>query len=244
MRQFNQDEINAVFQAEQQLRAKGLIVDEADGKEEAAHNAERIMAFFDLNVKTPVTVQNVLAACEQMRDQMKWKPQEQIEFENIYSTLTSQEKDAFDSWSRPQRLINNCANNLAVLKYLKLSQRYEVNARTLLQASAQRIAAQLEWEPAPEQSSGRPRHADDGTGFLHQDKNPRYRNGRINHAYVEPGSKEADKQQPTSDSWQRVTEILARSGTHSQQAQLQAIINQNLGKQWREIHSLVQKAKR
>jgi len=46
-------------------------VDEADGMQEAAHNAERIMAFFDLNIKTPATVQNVLAACEQMRDQMK-----------------------------------------------------------------------------------------------------------------------------------------------------------------------------
>jgi len=51
MREFNQAEINAVLQAEQQLRASGLIVDEADGMQEAAHNAETNHGFFDLNIK-------------------------------------------------------------------------------------------------------------------------------------------------------------------------------------------------
>jgi hypothetical protein len=98
MRQFNQDEINAVFQAEQQLRATGLIVDEADGKEEATHNANRIEAYFDLNKTTPVTVQTVLAACEQMRDQMKWKSAAQMEYDKIYSQLTSDQQNKFGGW--------------------------------------------------------------------------------------------------------------------------------------------------
>src|SRR6266700_8076506 len=102
MRDLTQTEINEVLQAEQKLRHSGLIVDEADGKEDMDHNTERILAFFDLNVNTPVTVQTILSACEQMRDQLRWKSGAQMEYEKLYNQLAKSQQDQFGSWWHKQ----------------------------------------------------------------------------------------------------------------------------------------------
>src|SRR6266704_97708 len=95
-REFNEQEQQAIFQAEIQLRDKDLIVEEGDA--DATYNGERILAFFDLNVNTPVTVQTILSACEQMRDQMKWKTPAQMEYDKAYGALTSDQQNQFGSW--------------------------------------------------------------------------------------------------------------------------------------------------
>jgi hypothetical protein len=240
-RQYTQQELQHFVEAEHILRTKGLIVDDEDGKTLVNHNAERIAAYFDLNPQTSINVQTVLKACEDMHAQMRWKPEEQIAFQNIYATLNPQEKQAFNSWVRPQRLINNDRNNAAILVYLKQNQRYEVNHRTLLQASVDRIATQLEWQPTPKTVDPR-RHTDDGSGFLRDEKNPRYRNNRINHAYREPGT-EAPKATTPASAWQQLAEGLLRQGTHSQQAAYREIHDRGIAqnKSFREIYSEMNK---
>jgi hypothetical protein len=235
-RQYTQEELQHFVEAEHILRTQGLIVDDKDGKDLVNHNAERIAAYFDLNPQTSINVQTVLKACEDMHDQMRWKPEEQIAFQNIYATLNPQEKQAFNSWVRPQRLINNDRNNAAILVYLKQNQRYEVNHRTLLQASVDRIATQLEWQPTPKTVDPR-RHTDDGTGFLRDEKNPRYRNNRINHAFKER-QQEAPTQATPPDAWRQLADTLLRHGTHSQQAAFRQIYETGIsaGKSWRTIY--------
>lgn len=238
MREFSQQELQEIFRAQDELREQGLIVDDKDGKSLVDHNAERIGAYFTSNPQLPVTIATVLAAVEQMKNQLNWKSREQFNFDGIYAGLTSQEKEAFNSWVRPQRLVNHYANNVAILKYLKQSQRYEVNHRTLLQAAVDRIAPQLEWEPLPRQVSERG-HKDDGSGFLSKDHDPQYRAGRLNHAYVEPGS----KQDPTpsldqSEARWREMALALRGNTHSKNAELERIH----GRSWRETYELRKKA--
>src|SRR5260370_37249388 len=95
MREFTEQEQQAIFQAESQLQAKGLIVEEGDA--DATYNGERILAFFDLKVNTPVTVQTILSACEQMRNQLRWKSEAQHKYDTVYNQLTKAQQDAFGS---------------------------------------------------------------------------------------------------------------------------------------------------
>jgi hypothetical protein len=97
-REFAPQEQKEMLQAEQELRTLGLIIDDQDGKEAADFNGERIMAFFDLNRATPVSVQTVLAACQQMKDQMKWKSRLQMEYEQLYNQLAKDQQDQFGGW--------------------------------------------------------------------------------------------------------------------------------------------------
>lgn len=69
---------------------------------EALHNVERITAFFNLNVHVPVTVQSIVAAVEQMRNQMKFKSAIQQAFDKIAAQLLDQGRDLL-SWIPRQR---------------------------------------------------------------------------------------------------------------------------------------------
>jgi hypothetical protein len=82
-------------------------------------------------------------------------------------------------------------------------------------------------------------HTDDGKGFLHDEKNPRYRNGKLNHAHVEPGTKQETMSSldPSEARWQEMAEAL-RGNTHGKNAELERI----RGKNWRETYELRKKA--
>src|ERR1700694_2642648 len=107
MREFTTQEQQEILKAEQQLRANGLVVDDVDGGEAVDHNAERILAYFDLNKTTSVTVQTVLTAVQQMKEQLKWKSAAQIEYDKLFSALTKDQQNQFGSWwfSQKQTLI-------------------------------------------------------------------------------------------------------------------------------------------
>jgi hypothetical protein len=101
-RQYTQQELKAFNDAEQQLRAKGLIVDEAD-KEDFDVNIKLIQAYFDQNLHAPITVQSILAACDQMKDQLRWKSAAQVKYETEYNKLTQAQKDQFGAWWYSQK---------------------------------------------------------------------------------------------------------------------------------------------
>lgn len=234
-RKYSQQELQQFIEAEQVLRTRGLIVDEKDGKEFVDHNAERIAAYFDLNFHIPISVQTVLKACDDMRDQMRWKSEDQTAFENIYTTLSPQERQAFDSWLRPQRLINNDRNNALILEYLKLSQRYEVNHRTLLQASVDRIPLQLEWQPILERVDIR-QHQDTGS-FAPKTNDRSVVGGRKNHAYQFEGNREVPKP-AAPDAWQEMcANILLGSYSHSQQAALKNLYDAGAIRGYRAVYA-------
>ena len=96
----------------------------------------------------------------------------------------------------------------------------------------------LHFTQAPRRVDPR-QYADDGTGFLHDEKNLRYRNGKLNHAHVEPGTKQETMSSldPSEARWQEMAEAL-RGNTHSKNAELERI----RGKNWRETNELRKKA--
>jgi len=236
MREFTKQELNAVAQAEQQLREQGLILDNEDGKEAADHNAERVSAFFELNRHVPVTVESVLAAVQQMRDQLRFKLQEQVQFERLFNNLGQDEQRAYKAF-RQSGLIDDHHNGAMLLGFLA-GRKMPVDHSNLVYA-LKGIAPQLHWEQREQVSSGRPGHEDDGKGFLPEEKNPRYRNGKLNHAYDEPGSKQAVNSQlnPSEARWREMAEAL-RGNTHSKNAELQRIH----GRSWRETYELRKRA--
>jgi hypothetical protein len=97
-RQYTQQELQQVLEAENILRSRGLIVDDQDGKDFASHNAERITSYFELNTNIPLTVQAVLEACELMKDQMHWKSAPQMEYETLYNALSQENQQKFGAW--------------------------------------------------------------------------------------------------------------------------------------------------
>jgi hypothetical protein len=230
----NQEIITALVAAENELREAGLSVDDPT---EGVHNADILKAFFDSNPQAAMTPQNIRAACMGvLKAQLHWLDSEQVEFNKIWAILSSTEQAAFTAWQRPRRLINNLSNNLAVLRYLKLSQKYTVDSRTLLQASADRIAASLEWEAAPIVADPR-QHTSSGA----PKEDPRYhKDGRRNHAYREPGSKKEAPKNSTPDAWETMANKLANQGvTHSQQAAFRQTLEQGRvqGKSYRQIYT-------
>src|SRR5882762_4504768 len=168
-REFSQQEEQIVLQAVEQLRAEGLIVNDVDGTTEVNHNAERIMAFFDLNLTIPVTVKTVLEACQQMKNQMKWKSRLQMEYEQLYNQLTKDQQDQFGGWWHSFSTKNTIVtegeqgyqNAVSVLKW---SKGRSLDSRTLDLAVSNLLQSRgMHLVPIREQvSSGRPGHTDDG----------------------------------------------------------------------------------
>src|SRR6267378_6194639 len=150
MRQFTEQELNAVVQAEQQLRAQGLILDNDDGKEAADHNSERVSAFFELNKNIAVTVESVVAAVQQMRDQLRFKPQEQVQFERLFNNLGQDEQRAYKTF-RQSGLIDDHHNGAMLLGFLA-GRKMHVDHSNLVYA-LKGIAPQLHWEQREQVSS-------------------------------------------------------------------------------------------
>jgi len=173
MRQFTEQELNAVVQAEQQLRAQGLILDNDDGKEAADHNSERVSAFFELNKNVPVTVESVLAAVQQMRDQLKFKSSAQMVYEKEYQALSPSDQNAFGAWwfspsTKMTIVIEGDEGFSNAAHIIQWSKGRTFDARTFDLAVSNLTATQgLHLVPMRQQESqGRPGHTSDGKGLF------------------------------------------------------------------------------
>jgi len=169
MREFSQQELQAVMQAEEQLRAQGFIVDNDDGKEAADHNSERVSAFFELNKNVPVTVESVLASVQQMRDQLKFKSSAQMVYEKEYQALSPSDQNAFGAWwfspsTKMTIVIEGDEGFSNAAHIIQWSKGRTFDARTFDLAVSNLTATQgLHLAPYREQvSSGRPGHEPSG----------------------------------------------------------------------------------
>ena len=244
-RQYTQDDINAMTAAETALRARGLIVDEADGAESKL-NADQIVKFFDLNPTIQVTQAAILDAVERMKNQMYWKSAVRIEADEVISHLTPEQKQTALEWfKRQKRLVTDGDEgykNVAEIIGWLVARKYPITEQSLQTAltNVQNTRGTITWKPAPTQESqGRPGHKDDGQGFMNKGTDPRYRGGKLNHAYQEPGSKQETPKNldPSEAQWKAMAEAL-RGNTHSKNAELEHIH----GRTWRETYELRKKA--
>jgi hypothetical protein len=229
MREFTQQELQAVMQAEQQLREKGLIVDNDGGKEAADHNSERVSAFFELNTHIPVTVESVVAACQQMRDQLKFKSPAQMVYEKEYQALSPSDQNAFGAWwhspsTKMTIVIEGDEGYSNAAHIIQWTKGRSFDNRNLDLAVSNLTATQgLHLAPIREQvSSGRPGHTSDGKGlFSKSDTNLSARDHQK--LAQEAADKNAGRTTPTSGTnFQAAAEaVLGRS--HSQTANIQRL---------------------
>ncbi len=224
-REFSQQELQAVMQAEAQLREQGLIVDNDDGKEAADHNSERISAFFELNTHISVSVESVLAAVQQMRDQMRFKPQEQVQFERLFNILGQDEQRAYKAF-RQSGLIDDHHNGAMLLGFLA-GRKMHVDHSNLVYA-LKGIAPQLHWEEREQVSSGRPGHTSDGKGlFSKSDTNLSARDHQKLSA--EAAAKASGKPTPAQGTDYRALADSVQGSTHSKTEQIQKMFTTRPG---------------
>lgn len=195
-REFTSPESQAFAEVEPQLHDLGLVVYEHDGKDGMLHNTERFQAYFDLNPTISVTVQTILVAVQQMKDQLRWrKSAEQIRFDTLLATFSVEEQTAFNSWKPTGRLIKNLFNNVVILEHFQRNN-IKVTGQNLDQITNYGIASQLQWTRPEEKKvyhtqDGRPSRATSGEKFDlpsgnrkpgSQEEDRTYVGGRKNHA--------------------------------------------------------------
>jgi hypothetical protein len=228
MREFTQQEQQAILQAELQLREQGLIVDDADGQQKVDHNVERILAYFDLNKTTPLTVQTVLTAVQQMKDQLKWKSAAQMEYEKVYNALSAAEQNAFGAWWFRQKNVlilegdegfSNAAQIIAWMRGRAFDARGLDVAVSNLAGSSRRP---LHWAPTREQvSSGRPGHAPSGAFAPKSETNLSARDHQKRTAAAADAAAGRKTPTPGTDYRKLCEEI--KGSTHSKTAQIQRL---------------------
>ena len=225
MRQYTNQELHQFIEAESGLRDKGLIVDDEDGKAFVEHNAERISAYFDLNPQTPINVQTVLKACEQMRSQMHWKSPAQMEYDAVYALLTPAEKDTFGAWwfspsTKKTILIDGeegFSNAAKILKWMRgksfTAQNFHLAISNLASTHGSLYWAQTPKQPDPRQHSG------DASFMKKSDTNLTARDHAARRT-ADAASASGNKPAPATD-YRKLAESVTTGRTHSDSLRLQ-----------------------
>jgi len=221
-RQYTEQELQAVMQAEQQLRARGLMVDDSDGQEAVNVNSERISAYFELNKNLPLTVQTILAACEQMRGQMMWKSAAQVAYDSAYQSFSAADQAAFEAWWRSQSRIldlegeNGFSNASKILGWMKNK---TMSARGLdLAVSNLAGTSGLFWAPQREQSpQGKPGHEPSGSFAPKSDSNLSLRDHMKRAKEAAAKASGNHEQTPGTDYQYEAERIVGRNHAHTEQ---------------------------
>lgn len=249
-RQFTLQEQSEIHKAEQQLRSEGLDVD----GQHSVGNATVIMGYFEDNPKTPVTVANLIAVVNQLKAQLHWKSRVHVQADALVNRLEPGELTALRNWLERQKLIQisedpekGYANVVTIVGWVKAHQ-FAVDSKHLDMAltNCMRGQSPLYWRPEPRnRSTFLKNHAAEQPAEQPRLDDRRYtKDGRINHAVQPP---EGTRTTPrTVDAWETMSYQLTRNGTHGQQAQLLQVLERAKaeGKQWRQVYSEVEHAKR
>jgi hypothetical protein len=205
-------------------------------------NGNQIGEYIAVTWGEDITPATLAVAFEKLRDRLTFYTPAQAE----YKMVADQEPDRasqFNAWftSRANTSLvtdgeEGFQNETILLAELRGR---DINPKNIQDAIGRAsFKSGLHFVQAPRPVDPR-QHKDDGSGFLRNEKNPRYRNGRINHAYVEPGSKQETQKNldPSEAQWRSMAESLC-GNSHSKTAEIQRIH----GKNWRETYELRKKA--
>jgi hypothetical protein len=225
-RQFTEFESQQFIEAVKVMRSRGLIVDDNDGKESVDHNAERILAFYDLNKTVAVSVQSVLDACEQMRDQMYWKSAAQIEYEKAYSVLTQSQKDAFGAWwfspSTKKTIVINgeegFSNAAKILQWMR-GKSFSARNFDLAVSNLASSHGSLHWAPTPQRTDPR-QHSGDTSFMKKSETNLTARDHAARRAADAAATSGKPAPTPTPD-YKALAESITTGRTHSDSLRLQ-----------------------
>jgi hypothetical protein len=232
-----------------------------DGSQAAIENANLVRDYFTKTWNEVITPETLEKALPQLRPHLNFKSKAQSEFEK----LASQEPDRaseLDRWlqthgGKPGQLVNSVYTdetyeNLTLL--LSTLRGYDINSQRIRDAEdriAHRPGRKLKYVPVPRREMGTITEAarkDDGAPFLGRDlvkqADGSYRSKTPAEQRREMEAAEKAKllvQTPTLDrneqTWKNMADGLLRDGTHSQQARVRAVYDQELfqGSSWRQI---------
>jgi hypothetical protein len=119
----------------------GINLDGEDG----VYNGEFVREYFLETWQEDITPANLALALKQLRPHLKFRTEDELEFNKIYNTLSAAEKQAFAASEWPFGVIRNEFNGFVLLKWLK-AHRFEVTERNLSFAAGQgNVAGLLQW---------------------------------------------------------------------------------------------------
>jgi hypothetical protein len=257
-RVYSPAEQQAFTDAEDELRASGLLV---DGRTPVAvKNAEIIFNYFETHLDIPVTVENIRAVVKGYVDHLTWTSQ----VAKDYQKSDTAEIALVNRWLEQGsgRLLisggeQGRENTLNLLNYCRkvggvdwhnLSKGLEV----LNPMSSGVNAPTLHWKAVTPSSgftnrTGLPNHAEKPQPEPEKKNDRQYIHGRLNRAWKDPNAPPAVQVDPDEGGgWRRVCEALAKDGSHSEQAEITAVMERarTNGKSWQEVYQLMQQVKR
>ena len=261
-RVYSPGEQQAFTNAEDELRVSGLLV---DGRAPAAiKNAEIIFGYFETHPNIPVTVANIKAVVKGYVDHLTWISQAA----KNYQKLDNAEIALVNRWFEEgagRLLISDGEqgreNTLTLLNYCRKVGQVDWNnlnrgieALNPLHALPGVNAPTLHWKTVTPPSgftnrTGLPNHAEKPQTAEPEKKNDRqYIHGRLNHAWKDPNQPTEPVQVDPDEGggWRRVCEALAKDGSHSEQAEITAVMEtaRTNGKSWQQVYQLMQQVKR
>jgi hypothetical protein len=224
-RQFTEQEIKAIYEAEPALRKLGLIVYEADADspDDVAHNTNQIVAWFRQHPEVSLTVTTVLKLAEQLRPSLKWMSKAQIRYIEVYENgLTESQKNQFGQFwnmsSTKKALVQigdaGFENCVALIEFAR-GRDFSISTFNLALGN---LSAQGKLHLAPVHQPQRPGHAmEPGESFMKKEPaKPEYVGGRKNHSLDTPKPAQPTPDN-TPDAWSRIIAGQLADGTHGQQ---------------------------
>jgi hypothetical protein len=209
-----------------------------DDSAAASVNGDLIGDYIVFTWKEDITPATLAVALEKLRDRLSFYTLAQANYKRI-ADEDPERSNTLNRWFQGPGNTSlakdgeECFQNQTAL--LTELQGREITPKTIQDAIGRAsFKSGLHFTQTPRPVDPR-QHVDDGKGFLHDEKNPRYRGGKLNHAYVEPGSKQAATPQldASESRWREMAENL-RGNTHSVNAELAA----TNGSTWAETFSL------
>jgi hypothetical protein len=242
MREFTQQDLQIIQQTELKLRETGIVLI-TEEEVDAAHNAERLIAFFNHNSHLPVTLNTVLEAFRLMHDQLRFKPRVQVEYEAEYDALSQENKNIFGAWwfsSSTKKTIvidgdqgfSNAAKVLAWMHGKPFSSRNLDLAITNLAGSR----GSLYWAPTPKHTDPR-QHQDSGSFMSKDSVNLSARDHAQRARQAQADNTPAPAQTEPAEVWQTLCQRLLGHGTHGCQAAMAKLYDQRGNKPWRQLYT-------
>jgi hypothetical protein len=225
----------------------------------AARNIDLIDDFFQNNRDIPVTVQNIYKAVEQRKNEFVWLSPAEAEW---YQTsqqnaeLANHLAGHLATQGQIGRLVNDgdqLFENLTLLFREIHSRRESASPYTIAGAEdriAHRPGRQLHRVPKPRRTEpvSRAAKADDGSPFLGRDlvkqadgsyrsKTPAEQRRDMEAAERAKSQSQTPHLDASEQAWKHMADGLLHDGTHSQQARVKAVYDQELfqGSSWRRI---------
>ena len=259
IREYTAQDLEQFNKAEEQLGKNGL---DKWTQEGIQRNADLFDEYFRANPGLPVTVANVFKAVEAKKQEFKWLPQAQADW---YETskqnpdLANQLAAHLDTHGQVGRLVNSgdeLFTNLTLLFTELQSRRESVSPQTIAAAEdriAHRPGKQLVRVAQPRRTEPISRAALDSPGTdstnwlgnMVPDGSGGYRSKNV---HEQKRDREIAKAQPQTSAldaseqeWRRMATELLADGTHSQQARVRAVYDQEQGNGWRRVYEMCKK---